>query len=98
MAPADGPTGPSIVAQLTVPTGTLDATLNAQGRSNGGADDWQARNIQYELEVFPACDNIMMSSPAHDKLPQHSKSAAAPREDQMSALLVRHSMQPGAHE
>ena len=47
MTPGDGPTTESLVAQLTVTTGTLDATINAQGRSTGGSDDWQARNINY---------------------------------------------------
>ena len=46
MAPGDGPTGKAVVAQITT-DGDFDAVINAQGRSNGGADDWQARGIAF---------------------------------------------------
>ena len=46
MAPGDGPSGKAVVAQITT-DGDFDAVINAQGRSNGGADDWQARGIAF---------------------------------------------------
>ena len=46
MAPGDGPTGKAVVAQITT-DGDFDAVINAQGRSGGGADDWQARGIAF---------------------------------------------------
>ena len=46
MAPTDGPAGKAVVAQITT-SGDFDAVINAQGRSSGGADDWQARGIAF---------------------------------------------------
>ena len=46
MAPGDGPSGKAVVAQITT-DGDFDAVINAQGRSTGNADDWQARGLSF---------------------------------------------------
>ena len=45
MSPNDGPTGASVVAQITTDA-DFSASISAQGRSASG-DDWQARNIRF---------------------------------------------------
>ena len=44
--PRDGPSGKAVVAQITT-DGDFDAVINAQGRSTGNADDWQARGLSF---------------------------------------------------
>lgn len=46
MTPDSAPSGPTTVAQLTVPTGTVhNLIIGLQGRSRGGEDDWQAHRV-----------------------------------------------------
>ena len=50
MSPADAPGGNVVVAQLTVgssDSGTMTGGL--QGRSNGGADDWQVAQVTWSF-------------------------------------------------
>jgi len=48
MDPTSGPGGSAVLAQLTIPDGaTLSATISAQGRSTGGAADWQAKGVKF---------------------------------------------------
>ena len=48
MAPDDGPSGTVTVAQLTTAAGTTwTAVVNAQGRTTGGGESWDARSIAF---------------------------------------------------
>jgi hypothetical protein len=50
------PSSSSVVAQITVPTGTAwTATLNMQGSSTGTEPDWQAEGVLWDSEDAPRC-------------------------------------------
>eukprot|EP01045_Picozoa_sp_COSAG04_P046640 COSAG04_NODE_17006_length_482_cov_0.926893_1_plen_135_part_10 len=53
MDPSHGATEePVVFAQLSVPAGTrFEGSLSAQGRSVGGAEDWQANGLQVSANV-----------------------------------------------
>jgi hypothetical protein len=50
MTPDSAPSGPTTLAQLTIHSGTTDTvSFGMQGRSRGGAHDWQAHGMQVTI-------------------------------------------------